>query len=144
MPTREGARMPGDAYLPSVVLFEDLPLVMLPSGTPIKGSLETLLLALGVRKHVELQMVFTRLLGAEGSTSSHVDVLRYLCSVRDALSSTELERLKRTAWLPREGEAKVESLPGPNGEPRRPKTVRYPASQLYEVRHMPSDGQSRS
>lgn len=152
MPTRQGSKPPGETYLPSVVLFEDLPrelsattaiahklttstrsVVTLLSGIAIKGPLETLLLALGVRKHVELQLVFTRLLGAEGTTSSHVDVLRYLCSVRDALSATELERLRRTAWLPKEGEPKVEVPPGPDGTPRRPKTARYPADQLFEA-----------
>ncbi|GAA6015207.1 hypothetical protein JCM11491_000504 [Sporobolomyces phaffii] len=130
IPTRAGPKKPGEAYFPNVSLFDDLAVVELPSGTPVKGNMEKLLLALGVRKHVELQLVFTRLLGA--GDWSHVQLVKYLISVRDTLSANETDRLRKTTWLPREGEGKVEGPVGPNGEKGKPRTVRYRAGDLYE------------
>ncbi|GAA5922620.1 uncharacterized protein JCM15063_003364 [Sporobolomyces koalae] len=130
IPTRIGSRQASDAYFPNVSLFDDLAIVALPSGASVKGNMERLLLSLGVRKHVELQLVFTRLLGA--GDWSHVQLVRYLVSVRDTLTATETDRLRKTSWLPREGEDRVAGAPGPNGEKGKPKTIRYPASQLYE------------
>jgi hypothetical protein len=40
IPTNLGMRKPKEAYLPSVNLFPDLPIVTLPKGTAVKGSLE--------------------------------------------------------------------------------------------------------
>ena len=60
IPTSCGMKMPPQAYFPNVNMFQDLPIITLPSGTPIKGPLEKLLQDLGVRKHVELQIVFSR------------------------------------------------------------------------------------
>ncbi|KAK4046064.1 hypothetical protein OIV83_006387 [Microbotryomycetes sp. JL201] len=131
IPTRQGLSEPGKSYLPTVDLFDDLPVVLLPSGAAVKGSLETLLLALGVRKHVDLQLVFSRLLGQEGGWS-HVDVVRYLVSIRQSLSPVELDRLKKTAWLPKEGEEKVPQPPLADGTPVKPKTIRHLAANLYE------------
>ncbi|KAK4050523.1 hypothetical protein OIO90_005106 [Microbotryomycetes sp. JL221] len=131
VPTRKGHCEPDKSYLPTVDLFDDLPVVVLPSGSAIKGSMESLLLALGVRKHVDLQLVFSRLLGQEGGWS-HVDVVRYLVSIRHSLSSLELDRLKKTAWLPREGEAKVAQPPSSDGTPNKAKTIRHLADKLYE------------
>ncbi|GAA6058557.1 hypothetical protein JCM10212_006996 [Sporobolomyces blumeae] len=130
VPTRIGPRKPTEAYFPNVSLFDDLAIVELPSQAPIRGNIEKLLLALGVRRHVELQLVFTRLLGA--GDWSHVQLVRYLISVRDTLSTTEFDRLRKTTWLPKEGEGKVDGPPGPNGEKTKPKTVRYRAAELYE------------
>jgi len=58
IPTRTGARKPSESYFPNVSLFDDLAIVALPSGTVIKGNMEKLLLALGVRKHVEVSSLF--------------------------------------------------------------------------------------
>jgi hypothetical protein len=60
IPTSQGLRNPEQAYFSNVNLFTDLPIVTLPSGTPVKGPLEKVLQALGVRKHVDLQLVFDR------------------------------------------------------------------------------------
>ncbi|GAA5980148.1 hypothetical protein JCM10908_001550 [Rhodotorula pacifica] len=130
VPTREGLKVPGQAYFPNVSLFDDLAIVALPSGATLKGNLERVLLALGVRRHVELQLIFTRLLGA--GDWSHVQLLRYLVSVKETLSAAERDRLRKTSWLPREGEAKVAQPAGPDGVVPKPKTVRYRASELYE------------
>ncbi|GAA5899994.1 hypothetical protein JCM6882_007020 [Rhodosporidiobolus microsporus] len=130
IPTRQGPKKPSEAYFPNVSLFPDLAVVELPSGGPVKGNWEKVLLALGVRKHVELQLVFTRLLGA--GDWSHIQLLKYLVSVGDTLSATERDRLRKTAFLPKEGEPKVEQPPGPDGVRPKPRTVRYRAGELYE------------
>ena len=130
IPTRQGLKQPDQAYMPNVSLFEDLATTVLPSGAPIKGNMERLLLALGVRRHVELQLVFTRLLGA--GDWSHVQLVRYLVTVQETLSPAEKDRLRQTRWLPREGEAKVEQPAGAEGVQPKPKTVRYKAADLYE------------
>jgi len=130
IPTRHGMRKPCDAYHSNVTLFEDLAVVCLPSGTPVKGTMTKVLSDIGVRKHVELQMVFSRLLGS--GEWNHADLVKYLVSVRDILTDTEVDRLRQTNWLPKEGEPKIVLPPGPDGSARKPKTNRYSASSLYE------------
>ena len=60
IPTRSGLRRPEEAYFPNAHVFPDLPVVNLPKGTVVKGNVEKVLEALGVRKHVDLQIVFNR------------------------------------------------------------------------------------
>lgn len=76
-------------------------IVAFPKGTAIKGAMEKLLVALGVRRHVELQLVFNRLLGAGGWSVQ--ELVRYLVSVRENLSADEMEKLKQTPAFPAEG-----------------------------------------
>ena len=113
IPTRSGMSRPGEAYHPKVSLFPDLPVVAFPGGTPVKGQMEKILVALGVRRHVELQLVFSRLLGAGGSI---VDLVNYLVSVRETLTSTEMAKLRETPAFPQEG-ASVRVIPGSLYEP---------------------------
>ncbi|KDN42420.1 hypothetical protein K437DRAFT_257910 [Tilletiaria anomala UBC 951] len=123
VPTKQGIKLPSDAYFANVSLFEDLPIVAFPAAT-VKGNLEKLLTALQVRKHVELQMIFDRLISA--GNWSHVDLLAYLATNKGSLATLEKDRLIKTAMLPKEGEV------GPSGKDGKPKIVRYCASQLYE------------
>lgn len=44
-----------------------------------------------------------------------------------------MDRLRKTSWLPKEGEGRVEGAVGANGEKGKPRTVRYRAGDLYEV-----------
>jgi hypothetical protein len=60
IPTSNGMTTPDQAYFPNVNIFQDLAVVSLPSGGAIRGPMERLLQALGVRKHVELQVLFNR------------------------------------------------------------------------------------
>lgn len=60
IPTSGGLKLPHEAYFPSVNIFGDLPVVTFQSGSAIKGTLEKVLQELGVRKHVELQLIFNR------------------------------------------------------------------------------------
>lgn len=54
IPTKHGLKQPSESYFPNVSLFEDLAVVTLPSGAAIKGNIERLLAAFGVRRHVEV------------------------------------------------------------------------------------------
>lgn len=60
IPTSQGQKKPGDAYFSDANILGDLPVVTFPSQALIKGGLERLLQFLGVRKYVDLQIVFTR------------------------------------------------------------------------------------
>lgn len=60
IPTSAGLQVPQDAYFSNANIFNDLPVVMLPSGAAVKSSLERVLETLGVRKHVDLQIIFKR------------------------------------------------------------------------------------
>ncbi|GAC95754.1 hypothetical protein PHSY_003330 [Pseudozyma hubeiensis SY62] len=123
IPTRLEMQKPDDAYFANVSLFSDLPIVELPTAQ-VKGNLEKVLAALGVRRHVELQMIFNRLVAGGGW--SHVDLVSYLASNKETLSDLERERLKKTAIFPKQGEV------GPLKEDGKPRIIRYRASDLYE------------
>ena len=60
IPTSAGMKPPDQAYFSSADIFRDLPIVTLPSGVHIRGNLENVLADLGVRKHVDLQVVLSR------------------------------------------------------------------------------------
>ena len=60
IPTSSGMQTPAQSYFPNVNMFRDLPVVTFPSGKIANGSLEKVLKSLGVRKHVELQLIFNR------------------------------------------------------------------------------------
>ncbi|KAF2471436.1 uncharacterized protein BDR25DRAFT_260988 [Lindgomyces ingoldianus] len=104
MPTKMGMRRPQDAYFPTVKLFEDLPTVK-----PFTGSKDKFLQALGVRKTVDLPMVFDRMRTqdpnqAEKALWNHEDLIRYFASVMDELPKKDLDRLRLTPFLPGEGQ----------------------------------------
>lgn len=60
IPTTSGMKTPEQSYFATVSIFQDLPIVVLPSGNTVRGPMERFLQALGVRKHVELQVLFNR------------------------------------------------------------------------------------
>ena len=60
IPTSVGMKTPGEAYFPDADIFRDLPVVSLPSVVYIGTGLEGALADLGVRKHVDLQVIFDR------------------------------------------------------------------------------------
>lgn len=117
IPTKTGMKTPTQAYLPNVNLFDDLPTVTFSS----KKLPETLLEALGVRRHVELQLIFTRMIST--SAWNHVDMVKYLTSIQTGLKAEgEIDRLKVTPIFPKEGEIALAGQP----------VKRYTASKLYE------------
>ncbi|KAL4926491.1 histidine kinase-like ATPase domain-containing protein [Aspergillus undulatus] len=102
IPTRVGMKRPSETYFPSVRLFDDLPVIH-----GLQGVKEKFLAALGVRKTVELGVIFERLLNApaasdEKSSSqgkwSHVDLIRYLASVSNDIPASDIKRLKDTSF----------------------------------------------
>ncbi|WWC89285.1 uncharacterized protein L201_004206 [Kwoniella dendrophila CBS 6074] len=122
IPTKAGFKRPGEAYFEKNLLFDDLPTIALPKGTAIKGGMEKMLLAIGVRKTVDLQLVFSRLVG--GGSWTCQDLMKYLVSVKDSLSDEELKRLRQTAAFPLE----VEALEDGSKKP----TIRQKPHQFYE------------
>ncbi|KAL4253718.1 hypothetical protein ABKN59_003690 [Abortiporus biennis] len=123
IPTSLGLHKPEQAYFPTVDLFPDLPIVTFPGGSAIKGTLEKLLLALGVRKHVDLQLLFNRMIKTGDWSTS--DLIKYLVAVQSTLSAQELERLRLTAAFPREAQES-------DGTGEKNKIARCKASDLYE------------
>ncbi|KAF7792228.1 hypothetical protein EIP86_003262 [Pleurotus ostreatoroseus] len=123
IPTSAGLKTPGDAYFQNVNVFPDLPLVTLPSGTAVKGPLEKVLQSLGVRKHVELQLVFNRMI--KTGDWSIADLIKYLVAVQSTLSADEIERLCITPAFPKENKEVVA-----NGDTA--KITRFKAGDLYE------------
>ncbi|GAN09771.1 HATPase_c domain protein [Mucor ambiguus] len=110
VPTRFGMKLPQDAYFSSVKLFDDLPIVDFSK----KNINDAFLAALGIRKHVELQMVFDRLI-SDGSWS-HVDLVKYLASEATTLSDIEIKRLRETAIFTKEGEEpRLREISKPSG-----------------------------
>ncbi|KAF9933479.1 hypothetical protein FBU30_005320 [Linnemannia zychae] len=135
IPTKYGMKVPNESYFRTVTLFPDLPVMVFT-----KQPLEKLLLSMGARKSVELQLVFDRLVNA--GSWDHMQLVKYLTSVRDTLSSGEIKRLRATPIFPKEDldAAKPAPLPqnntdhgtidSPSTPPPAP-VKRYPASSLY-------------
>ncbi|WEW61964.1 hypothetical protein PRK78_007464 [Emydomyces testavorans] len=98
IPTKSGMKKPPEAYFPSVRLFEDLPVV---SG--LNNVKEKFLVTLGVRKTVDLNIIFERLLSNPVNAKdekayrpqwSHVELIKYLTSVRNDIPVDDIAKLK--------------------------------------------------
>lgn len=125
IPTKMGMRRPTDAYFPTVKLFDDLPTVT------VHAVKDRVLAALGVRKTIEIGVVFDRLLDPSRTQSSqsqipnssakwsHVDLIKYLASVKQDIPKADIERLRSTKICP----AETESL--------QASKERYLVSELY-------------
>lgn len=99
IPTRAGMKRPNQAYFSTVSLFSDLPVIEFPSLV-IRGHAEKMLESLGVRRHVEIQLIFDRLLAA--GDWSHIDLITYLAKQSTHLTPTEMQRLMQTPIFPAE------------------------------------------
>lgn len=128
IPTKLGMRKPGEAFFASVRLFDDLPII-----TQCPGVKEKFLTAIGVRKTVDLETIFNRLLtptpdAKEGeilSNKRHMEVIKYLASVKDDIPAEDLKRLKNSQFCPAEA--------GPKGHENSMGTARlYRLSELFE------------
>ena len=108
IPTKSGMRKPADSYFPSVKLFEDLPVIV-----GVHSVKEKMLTAFGVRKTIDIGVVFDRLMAppsysekdsheAEHTRWSHVDLIKYLTSVRQDIPLSDIKRLKSTPMCPAE------------------------------------------
>lgn len=128
IPTKLGMKKPNEAYFASVKLFDDLPTVT------CQGVKEKFLAAIGVRKTVDLETIFSRLLAPQtanekgGTTNTrHVELIKYLASVKDDIPGDDLRRLKDSQICPAEA--------GPKGLESTKGTSRlYKVSELFEPR----------
>jgi hypothetical protein len=96
-----GMKRPAEAYFPTVKLFDDLP-VITPQTNKVKNKFLALL---GVRKTIELSVIFERLMMSPTSVGrggdyqgkwDHVDLIKYLASVQNDIPVDDIERLKQT------------------------------------------------
>lgn len=126
IPTKVGMKQPPQTYFASVRLFDDLPTVH-----GLNGVKEKFLVALGVRKTVELGVIFERLINtpepgdAKGLPTrrwNHVDLIRYLTSVREDIPPNDIQRLKNTTICTAE----------PRKDSQATSTTRFKISELYE------------
>ncbi|KAF0389336.1 putative hatpase domain protein [Gigaspora margarita] len=128
IPTKHGLKIPDDSYFQNVDLFPDLPIINFQNVKVV----EKLLQKLGVRKHVELQLIFDRLV-SQGNWD-HMQLVKYLASVANSLKEIELKRLKVTAIWPKEQNTKHElSSAKADGDEikAKPRIHRFLASDLY-------------
>ena len=138
MPTRFGQKKPGETYFPSVKLFDDLPVLI-----QLNGTKEKFLQAIGVRKTVDLDTIFKRLLSPattalntpansdeksqtkrNDNNTRHMELIKYLASVKDDIPAADIQRLKGAAICPAEA--------GPRGaEPSKGTARLYKISELF-------------
>ncbi|CAG8929293.1 unnamed protein product [Penicillium salamii] len=124
IPTRLGMKQPAETYFASVRLFDDLPVIH-----GLNGVKEKILTSLGVRKTVELGVIFDRLINtpvledSKGGVAprkwNHVDLIRYLTSVREDIPANDIQRLKGTSICTAESGSISDG-------------TRYKISELYE------------
>lgn len=131
IPTKFGMKKPKESYFSSVKLFDDLPII---AGCP--GVKEKFLGALGVRKTVELETIFQRLLSPVATNEkdekgeitpkwNHVDLIVYLAGVRDDIPAEDMKKLRETPICAAEA--------GPHGhESSQGSSKRYKISELFE------------
>ncbi|KAK5656128.1 hypothetical protein OQA88_4888 [Cercophora sp. LCS_1] len=127
VPTKMGMRKPGESFFASVKLFDDLPTIQ--GCNNVKDKFLT---ALGVRKTVDLDTIFTRLLNPAptGGDSmhkkwSHMELIKYLTSVKDDIPAADMKKLTESKLCPAEA--------GPPGmEPTKGTERLYKVSELYE------------
>lgn len=119
MPTKMGMKKPAESFFPTVKLFDDLPTI-----EGCQGIKDKFLAALGVRRTLDLDTIFSRLLKPSGESAhkpwSHMELIKYLASVKDDIPSDDLRKLKNSPICPAEaGPPGMESTEG--------------SSQLYKV-----------
>ena len=125
VPTKLGMKKPGDAYFPNVKLFDDLPTI-----NGFNNVKDKVLTAFGVRKTVELGVVFDRLLRPTTKDTSasnpgrHMALIQYLASVRDDIPSADMQRLRSTPICPKEDRS----------SDSRGSEERFKVSELFEPR----------
>ncbi|KAG4097577.1 hypothetical protein H8356DRAFT_993004 [Neocallimastix lanati (nom. inval.)] len=96
IPTQQGLKLPEEAYFPNVNLFEDLPIINLKNPRSVSNNF---LKQLGVREHVDLQMIFDRL---NTLNWDHIQLIKYLTTVSEKLSNDEWNKLRTAAIFPSE------------------------------------------
>ncbi|KAI3396370.1 hypothetical protein diail_12260 [Diaporthe ilicicola] len=112
MPTKMGMKKPTESFFSSVKLFDDLPTI-----EGCQTLKEKFLSALGVRRTLDLDTIFSRLLNPSGETVhkpwSHMELIKYLASVTDDIPADDKKKLKNSEICPAEaGPPGMESTQG--------------------------------
>lgn len=124
MPTKLGMKKPAESFFPAVKLFDDLPTI-----EGCQGLKDKFLATLGVRRTLDLDTIFSRLLKPSGDTMhkpwSHMELIKYLASVRDDIPADDMKKLKNSPICPAEA--------GPPGmESTEASSQLYKVSELFE------------
>ncbi|PVU84550.1 hypothetical protein BB559_007584, partial [Furculomyces boomerangus] len=130
IPTIHGLKNPLDSYFPSANLFPDLSIILRSLNHVAK---EQFLLDLGVKKHVDLQLIFDRI--DTELKWDHIQLIKYLTSVRDMLTETELSRLQSAKIFPAAEKPLLTNNLSKNNEKKTENGTKYRADQL----NFPSD-----
>ncbi|RIA98304.1 hypothetical protein C1645_812855 [Glomus cerebriforme] len=93
IPTKFGMKKPNESYFNNVNLFPDLPTIEFQKPTNIMEHL-------GVRKVVELKLIFDRLV-SQGNWD-HMQLAKYLASMSNNLKENEIKILKDKPIWPKE------------------------------------------
>ncbi|EXX52939.1 hypothetical protein RirG_248640 [Rhizophagus irregularis DAOM 197198w] len=96
IPTKFGMKVPNEAYFQNVNLFPDLPTIQFQKPSNVQNIMELL----GVRKVVELQLIFDRLVN-QGNWD-HVQLIKYLASRMNDLKENDINILKNKPIWPKE------------------------------------------
>ncbi|OLY82783.1 hypothetical protein AYI68_g3090, partial [Smittium mucronatum] len=124
IPTIGGLQKPCNSYLPSANLFPDLPIVL---RSVIKICKESLLIELGVKKHVDLQLIFDRI--DTELKWDHIQLVKYLTSVSDTLTDAEYNKLKSASIFPAQEMQMDQNTSNPGDISSKRKI--YRANELY-------------
>ncbi|RIA99607.1 hypothetical protein C1645_811167 [Glomus cerebriforme] len=120
IPTTFGMKIPDESYFESVDLFPDLPTIKFQDFSP---NIETLMEHLGVRKVVELNLAFHRLINQENC--DYMQLIEYFVKTSSKLNKNEMKILRNKPIWPKENlEDLVDSKP-------TTEIQRFVASDLY-------------
>ncbi|RIA98330.1 hypothetical protein C1645_140577 [Glomus cerebriforme] len=120
IPTKFGMKIPDEAYFHNVNLFSDLPTIEFKKPANVINIMELL----GVRKVVELKLIFDRLV-SQGNWD-HIQLVKYLASMSSNLKENEIEILKDKPIWPKESPKESN-----NNEPKEINPQRFIARELY-------------
>ncbi|GES75149.1 hypothetical protein GLOIN_2v1834043 [Rhizophagus clarus] len=95
IPTKLGMKFPDEAYFQNVNIFPELPTIKFQNPSLVKNVMELL----GVRKVVELNLIFNRL---NQGNWDHMQLLKYFASISSDLKKDEIRILKTKPIWPKE------------------------------------------
>ncbi|KAG8958915.1 hypothetical protein FRC03_008699 [Tulasnella sp. 419] len=100
VPTTSGMKIPRESYFSNDNVFPDLPVVVTYQGTALATDRKTLLEYLGVKRHVELQVVIDRMIHTGNWDLK--DLIKYLVRNKSSLPYGELVNLASIPVFPQE------------------------------------------
>ncbi|CAG8625260.1 16108_t:CDS:10 [Gigaspora margarita] len=102
IPTQFGIKKPTETYFPDVTLFPDLPNIC-TKGIKVNEKFFTMM---GIHKHVELEIVFARLVNKENL--DHAKLIKYFTPIIKELKIADIQRLKTTEiWIKEDNDTEM-------------------------------------